>query len=90
MATADDNFKHVSLQDNESIIKYLDALSTGFKQGALLFNAENQQLVLKPRGLIKLEVEAKRKNDQMKLSLKMRWSEDAPAFNELSLKPIDS
>lgn len=90
MTSSEDNFKHISLQDNESIIKYLEALGLGFQQGALLFSAENRQLVLKPRGLIKLEVEAKRKNDQMKLSLKMRWSEDAPALNELSLKPLSS
>ncbi|MBI4799134.1 MAG: amphi-Trp domain-containing protein [Desulfarculus sp.] len=90
MTSSEDNFKHISLQDSESIIKYLEALGLGFQQGALLFSAENQQLVLKPRGLIKLEVEAKRKNDQMKLSLKMRWSEDAPVLNELSLKPISA
>lgn len=81
-------FKHASLQDCQTIIKYLEALHGGFAKGALLFSSDGKRLVLKPQGLIKLEVEAKRKDEQMKLTLKFRWSEEAPDEGELSLKPL--
>ncbi len=38
-----------------------------------------RRLVLTPRGLVNLEVEAKRKGDEVKLSLKLRWSDGAAA-----------
>ncbi len=88
MSASDDNFKHVSMQDSQSIIRYLEALAGGFKQGALLFSTDNKQLVLKPQGLIKLEVEAKRKDQQLKLNIKLRWNEEALTEGDLALKPL--
>jgi amphi-Trp domain-containing protein len=88
MSSAEDNFKHVSLQDCQSIIRYLEALSDGFRQGALLFSTDNRQLKLNPQGLIELTVEAKRKEDRMKLEIKMRWSEDERPGSDLSLTPL--
>jgi amphi-Trp domain-containing protein len=88
MSSSDNSFKHVSLQDGDSIIAYLEALGGGFKQGALLFSTDNKRLVLKPQGLIKLEVEAKRKDEQMKLTLKFRWNEEVSDEGDLSVRPI--
>jgi amphi-Trp domain-containing protein len=70
-----DRFKHESLEDNETIARYLKALWEGFEQGSLQFSTDDRQLQLQPRGLISLEVEAKRKNEDVKLTLKFRWSE---------------
>ncbi len=88
MSSADSSFKHLSLQDSESIIAYLEALGVGFKQGALLFSTDSKRLVLKPQGLIKLEVEAKRKDEQMKLTLKFRWNEETTGEGDLSVRPM--
>jgi len=73
---SDDRFKHESLQDSESIVRYLTALADGFRQGALSFTSEDQRLELKPGGLVNLEVEAKKKAGNIKMAIKLRWTED--------------
>ncbi|MCF8033166.1 MAG: amphi-Trp domain-containing protein [Desulfarculaceae bacterium] len=75
-------FKHQSMQDSQSIVRYLTALKDGFENGALVFSTNGKRLVLKPQGLVNLEVEAKRKGEGIKLSLKFRWTEEEPATEE--------
>lgn len=75
-------FKHQSMQDPQSIVRYLAALKDGFGSGALVFSTNGKRLVLKPQGLVNLEVEAKRKGEGIKLSLKFRWNEEAPAHDD--------
>lgn len=87
MSSNDDRFKHESLQDGDSIVQYINALSEGFKNGALLFCSDNQRLVLKPQGLVGLHVEAKKKGNEIKLSLKFRWTEESNG-EELTMKPL--
>lgn len=69
-------FRHESLQDNQSIIKYLDALLEGFKKGELTFKQPPDFIVLNPEGLIQLEIKAQRKTSKSKLSLKFSWKEN--------------
>ena len=88
MSSTSDSFKHESLQDCESITKYINALSDGFTQGALVFMSDGQRVVLKPQGLIKLEVEAKRKDRQIRLALKFRWTEEDTDAGDLAVKPL--
>ncbi|MCB2225037.1 MAG: amphi-Trp domain-containing protein [Desulfarculaceae bacterium] len=75
-------FKHQSMQDPQSIVRYLAALKDGFQSGALVFSTNGKRLVLKPQGLVNLEVEAKRKGEGIKLTLKFRWNEEEPATEE--------
>lgn len=72
-------FKHESIEDPQTIARYLEALRDGFAKGALRFRSEDRELVLDPQGLVNLVVEAKRKGDTTKLNLKFRWDEPAPA-----------
>ena len=69
-------FKHESIEDTESIVKYFQAVGEGFAKSALLFSSDEERLVLKPKGLINMDVEAKRKGGEVKLSIKLRWSEE--------------
>ncbi|MBU2551412.1 MAG: amphi-Trp domain-containing protein [Proteobacteria bacterium] len=69
-------FKHESIEDTDTIIKYLTALKEGFENGSLLFSSEDRKLILKPYGLINLEIEAKRKAEEIKLTLKLKWSDE--------------
>ncbi len=82
MSDTSGRFKHRSMQDPESIARYLTALKDGFEEGALVFSTNGKRLVVKPQGLIDLEVEAKRKGEGIKLSLKFRWNEEEPAHDE--------
>ncbi|HEO66222.1 MAG TPA: amphi-Trp domain-containing protein [Spirochaetes bacterium] len=72
-----EEFKHESLQDKESIVEYFNALSEGFSKGRLAFANKEKQIIFEPKGLLKLDVKAKRKNDKVKFSLKVSWKEEA-------------
>ncbi|WP_051617174.1 amphi-Trp domain-containing protein [Desulfonatronovibrio hydrogenovorans] len=65
-----------SLQDSESICKYLDALKDGFRNGTINFSHQDNKLTLHPHGLIKFEIKAKHKQGEVKLHLRFRWEED--------------
>lgn len=82
MSSSNDSFKHESLQDCDSITKYFNALSEGFCGGTLSLSTDSKRLLLKPHGLIRLEVEAKRKEGQVKLTLQFRWNEETPGAEE--------
>lgn len=87
MSNNPEEFKHESLQDRQSIVKYLNALSEGFENGQLVFANKEKQIIFEPRGLLKLDVKAKRKNDKVKLSLKFSWKEDS-AVNNMENGPL--
>lgn len=82
MSDSASRFKHRSIQDPKSIVRYLSALKDGFEKGALIFSTNGKRLVVKPQGLVDLEVEAKRKGEGIKLALKFRWNEDEPAIDD--------
>ena len=94
MSSSIEQFKHESLEDSESIGKYLEALRQGFEKGALLFSSDKRDLMAKPRGLINLEVEARRKGDDIKLTLKFRWTEssgsDQGKQKPLRIQPMEN
>ena len=75
MSSSINRFKHESIDDSESISKYLEALRDGFEKGALVFSSDEKKLMVQPRGLINMAVEAKHKDDEVKLTIKFRWSE---------------
>jgi amphi-Trp domain-containing protein len=76
MAAGNDDFKYESLQDRQSIAKYLDALKEGFSSGKIALGSREKQIVFEPSGLLKLEVKARRKNEKVKISLKCSWNEE--------------
>lgn len=73
-----------SLQDRESICKYLQVLKQGFEQGEINFSDHEKSIILEPHGLIKLEIKSKIKDGEVKLSLRFRWEEKKDD------KPVDS
>lgn len=89
---SNDRFKHESLQDAKSIVKYLEALGVGFSNGAIRFLSDDREFVLNPQGLVNLVVEAKRKNDEIKLNLKFKWTEGTGREEEidrpLTIEPV--
>jgi amphi-Trp domain-containing protein len=81
---SDDNeFKYESVQDVETITRYLDALADGFRKGELTFAREGEELVFKPCGLVGFNVEAKLKGSRRKVKLSFGWKErDQECENE--------
>lgn len=72
------NFHHESLEDRESIIKYMQTLSDGFRQGQIEFRSGQDNIVLEPKGLIQIEIKVKYHNQRSKLSVKFVWKEQHP------------
>lgn len=70
-------FKHESLQDPQSIAKYLRALIEGLESGELSFSDDKEKLKLQPQGLLELELRARRKGGRGKLQLKLAWRESS-------------
>ena len=76
MPQTTNEFKHESLQDCQSIVKYLEAIKDGFERGKLtLANGDNREMILEPAGLLNLELKARHKDGRYKLSLKINWKE---------------
>ncbi len=85
----DKQFKHESVQDCATVLKYLKALIEGFERGQLTLASGNQTLCLEPKGLLTLTVEAKRKGDRSKLAIKCVWKHEEveePVEEVLSIK----
>ena len=73
--SSEKEFRHESMQDRGSIVKYLKALSDGFERGELTFQKSSDHIILNPDGLIQLEIKAHRKPEKSRLTLKFSWKE---------------
>ena len=73
MATSE--FKHDSVQDRQSIVRYLEAMIDGIRNGHLEFRNDEQEIVLEPSGLLELELRARRSDNKTKLSIKLAWKD---------------
>jgi amphi-Trp domain-containing protein len=75
MARSTKDFEHESLQDRESIVKYLEALQKGFLNGSLLFCNGKKELVLRPRGMLNFTVKARKKGGRVRVAFEVDWKE---------------
>lgn len=85
---ADDDFRHESVQDRHSIVKYLQALTAGIEKGHIELGTAEHMLALEPDGMLELQVRAKRKGGRVKLAIKLHWREqdDEQAGDALEIK----
>lgn len=70
------DFYHESVEDKDSIVKYLHTLSEGFHSRKLEFSSGGNRIVFEPTGLIQVEIKAKNRNGKTKLSVKFAWKEE--------------
>lgn len=71
-----EEFEYESLQDAESIGGYLHALAEGLARGHLALRSDGKQLVLKPTGLLRVGVQARRSKQRARLVVKVSWRVD--------------
>jgi len=83
---AAEEFKHESRQDIRSIGKYLRAVIDGLESGRLEFSDDEGALVLAPKGLLGLELRAKRKGSRVRFYVKLSWAEETSKARPDSLK----
>ena len=70
-------FKFESVQDAETLGRYLEALTAGFAAGEIRFASREGEVILHPAGVVGFLVEAKSMGGRMKLHLKFSWREGA-------------
>ena len=69
------DFEHESIEDRESIIKYLQTLSDGFRKGQIEFRSGQESIILEPSGLIQIEIKVKNNNRKSKMTIKFFWKD---------------
>lgn len=91
MAKRKQEFSFEAMQDRHAIVEYLKALTRGLEEGTLTFRGNGEVITLVPDGLIHMDLQASRKVERCKLSLRFSWrppSEDSDgASTELEIKP---
>lgn len=66
-------FEHESIQDNQSIGAYLESLIEGFKKGKIVLTDEKQEIELNPNNILHFDLNAKKKGNKSKLTIKLSW-----------------
>ena len=79
-------FEHESLQDRESILAYLKALTEGFESGVLTFSDSTGEISLEPHGLVNFAVKAHKKHNRVNLNLKISWNGDGGTDEDQAAK----
>jgi amphi-Trp domain-containing protein len=68
------NFEYEGMQACEDVVRYLRAIIEGIESGHLRLADGNNSMALKPAKLMQLRVRAKKKRDDVTLSVKLLWS----------------
>ncbi|MBU1040330.1 MAG: amphi-Trp domain-containing protein [Proteobacteria bacterium] len=86
----DQRFVFESMQDAQSIRKYLEAVMEGLDKGRLVVTTGSEEFVLEPAGLMNFIVKARRRGGEGRLSLSITWKcpeAESPRSDEtLSIK----
>jgi amphi-Trp domain-containing protein len=93
MKTTQEEFKHESLEDAESLARYLRAITDGFAKGSLAISNRGGSIALEPTGLVHLELRARKTRDAVRLVLEFRWKpedERGPDSGALSITSEES
>ncbi len=77
-----EEFEYQSIQDNQSIRQYLQALIDGFESGRIVFNTDGQEIALIPGELLEFAIKAKRRGDKNKITMKFTWKDAPPEAGE--------
>jgi amphi-Trp domain-containing protein len=83
-------FSHLSLQDAKSIQPILKAIEKGIANGEMVFSDEDDKIVLKPEGLLRLKVSASESETKHQLNIKISWNINDPKLDDKSILSITS
>jgi amphi-Trp domain-containing protein len=86
MKNVNNDFRHQSLQDRETIADLLSSLQQGLKKGTLKFSDEDNAITLKPSGLLSLTIDASSNNELNVLDVRITWQGGKPNKLKKELK----
>ena len=90
MAKNSREFQHESLQDRRSVVKYLEALAEGIRNGTINLSNQGGDISLTPEGLMNFEIRASHRRDRATFSIRCTWKQDVPENNGTGPLTIDS
>ncbi len=81
------SFLHESLQDADTLVDILKSIADGIEKGKISCSDEDNEIVLKPEGLMQLKVSAAQDNNHYRFNLKVNWqSKEAIKKKRLKVK----
>ena len=86
MKNDNNEFRHESLQDRETIVDLLSSLQQGLSKGTLSFSDDDSQITLKPSGLLNLTLRASGSNELNVLDIRISWQESKPDKHNKKLR----
>ena len=72
-----DKFEHESIEDRQSIRKYLNTLVEGLEKRRIVFTDEKDNVLLIPSELIRFSIKSRKKSGKSKLTIKLAWNDSA-------------
>ena len=76
MKNDNNHFRHESLQDSDTIAELLASLQQGLARGSLKFSDEDNEITLKPSGLLHLSIKASTESDRNVLDVRISWQDN--------------
>lgn len=70
----DGKFEYESVQDNETVSRYLESFVQGFKKGKISLKTKENEINLEPNNLLQFSVKSEKKGKENKISLKISWT----------------
>ena len=70
------NFHHESLEDKDSIKKYLNAISEALESGKLQFSDDEDTIEMLTSELMYLKVSASQEDGRNRFTLRVTWQDD--------------
>jgi amphi-Trp domain-containing protein len=67
------NFRYESLQDQQTMLKILTAVTDGLEKGKLVLRDDADEIVLNPQGLLQIKVTATQEDNRCSFGLKVSW-----------------
>lgn len=70
-----DEFEYESIQDHQTIKDLVHGILDGFEKGRIVLASNGDEISMRPSGMLKLSVKARKKGETGKLNLKISWKE---------------
>ncbi len=76
MKNNNNNFRHESFQDRNTIVDLIASLQRGLSKGQLTFSDEANTITLEPTGLLYLTIEASAEAELNVLDVRITWQDN--------------
>lgn len=77
MKTSKSDFRHESIQDNDSIKTILEAITAGIEKKEITFSDEEDTIVMHPQGMLNLKVSASQDGNDNRISIRIKWQTES-------------